>query len=263
MPIYVEKLTYNLHTLVYNKTFREKIILHNRSSNTMKLQLYSPKELKPYIEFNPTLGYIQGHDKFEIWMKFKPDRTILTNGSKFMSEDNSIEIPIKVVGANQVFPVRFKIVGVFTVNAVTFNPPAVDFGNVYHTSESRLNMKMENHSLLPQRFYFSNLPKEIKVETDNGCGVLLPGESYGFSIIYRPTQTPTYEEGDIYCRLVTGDICSREVKLKFRANVVRMPLKISKTQIIMPSLPDKETVEMVTQIENPAGKDTPLTYIIK
>jgi len=168
VPIYVEKLTYNLHILVYEKTYREKIVLFNRSPHTMKLQLYFPKELKNYIEFNPTLGYIQGREKFEIWMKFKPDRTILTIGKKFVSEGNNINIPIKVVGANQIIPVRFNIIGRFTVNAVTFNPPSIDFGNVFHSGASRVNMNMENHSLLPQKFYFANLPREIRVETDNG-----------------------------------------------------------------------------------------------
>lgn len=206
VPIYVEKLTYNLHTLVYEKTYRDKIVLFNRSSNTMKLQLYFPKELKNYLEFNPTLGYIQGNDKFEIWMKFKPDRTILSISKKFISEGNNIDIPIKVVGSNQVIPVRFNIIGRFTVNAVTFNPTSIDFGNVYHNAASRVNLNMENHSLLPQKFYFANLPKEISVETDNGCGVMLPGESYRFSIVYRPSQTTAYEEGEIFCRLVTGEI---------------------------------------------------------
>ena len=77
VPVYVEKLEYDLNILVYEKTFREKIVLHNRGGNTMKMQLYFPNDLKPYMEFNPTLGYIQGLDKFEIWMKFRPDRTIL------------------------------------------------------------------------------------------------------------------------------------------------------------------------------------------
>ena len=148
-------------------------------------------------------------------MKFKPDRTILSIGKKFISEGNNINVSIKVVGSNQVIPVRFNIIGRFTVNAVTFSPPSVDFGNVYHNSGSKVNMQMENHSLLPQKFYFANLPKEISVITDNGCGVILPGESYAFSIAYRPSQKTTYEEGDIFCRLVTGDICSREVKVKF------------------------------------------------
>jgi hypothetical protein len=43
----------------------------------MKIQLFFPKDFKPYLEFNPTLGYIQGNSSFEIWLKFKPDRSIL------------------------------------------------------------------------------------------------------------------------------------------------------------------------------------------
>ena len=259
VPIYVERLTYNLNILVYEKTYREKIVLFNRSAHTMKLQLYFPKELKNYLEFNPTLGYIQGNDKFEIWMKFKPDRTILTAGKKFISEGNNIDIPIKVVGANQVIPVRFNIIGRFTVNAVTFNPPNIDFGSVYHTSASRVNMQMENHSLLPQKFHFANLPKEISVETDDGCGIMLPGETYKFSIVYRPTQTTAYEEGDVYCRLVTGDICSREVKINYKVNIMRLPLKLAHKLIEFPGLPEKEEVEIVTQIQNPTSK----TYMVE
>ena len=58
VPIYVEKLVYDLNICVYQKTYREKIMLFNRSNNPMKIQLYFPKELKPYLEFNPTLGFI-------------------------------------------------------------------------------------------------------------------------------------------------------------------------------------------------------------
>ena len=254
VPIYVEKLTYNLHILVYEKTYREKIVLFNRSPNTMKLQLYFPKELKTYLEFNPTLGYIQGKDKFEIWMKLKPDRTILSVGKKYITEGNNISIPIKVVGANQVIPVRFNVIGTFTVNSITFTPPSVDFENVFNTSASRVNMIMENHSLLPQQFFFANLPREIHIETDNGWGIVLPGESYKFCIVYRPTQITVYEEGEIFWRIVTGDIWSREVKINYKANVVKLPLKVSHSLVEFPGLPEKEIVEFVTQIENPTQK---------
>lgn len=84
VPIYVEKQEYNVNILVYEQFYREKIILLNRGSAPMKLQLFSPKDFKPYLEFNPTLGYIQGKGTFEIWFKFKPDRTILTNCQKYL-----------------------------------------------------------------------------------------------------------------------------------------------------------------------------------
>ena len=81
-----------------------------------------------------------------------------------------MRIPIKVTGANQVLPVKFSILAVFTVNSITFTPPIVDFGNVFHKSASRVSVLMENHSLLPQQFSFVRLPKEVAVVTDSGTG---------------------------------------------------------------------------------------------
>lgn len=58
VPIYVEKEEYDLHVLVYEQFYRQKIMLHNRGANAMKIQLTFPKDFKPYLEFNPTLGFI-------------------------------------------------------------------------------------------------------------------------------------------------------------------------------------------------------------
>jgi hypothetical protein len=60
-----------------------------------------------------------------------------------------MRIPIKVTGANQVLPVKFSLVCVFTVNAVTFSPSLVDFGNVFNQQAASLVINLENHSLLP------------------------------------------------------------------------------------------------------------------
>lgn len=156
----------------------------------MKIQLFFPKDFKPYLEFNPTLGYIQGNSSFAIWLKFKPDRSILTTCNKYLvrkdgdeepadpHEEFTMRIPIKVVGANQVLPVKFSILCCYSVNAVTFKPPQIDFGNVFNENAAQLTVTMENHSLLPQRFSFVRLPKEITVKTDAGTGTILPGEKY-------------------------------------------------------------------------------------
>lgn len=108
-----------------------------------------------------------------------------------------MKIPIKVVGANQVLPVKFNILTVFTVNAVTFTPPLIDFGNVFHKSGSRFTVTMENHSLLPQQFSFVRLPQEITVVTDSGTGHILPQERYTMQLEYRPSQASVYEEAYI------------------------------------------------------------------
>ena len=94
-------------------------------------------------------------------------------------------------------PVKFSVLCVFTVNAVTFTPPQLDFGNVFNKSASRVSVIMENHSLLPQKFSFVRLPKEITVPTDHGTGQLLPGEKYKVQIEYRPTQSACFDESNL------------------------------------------------------------------
>lgn len=37
VPIYVAQEEYNMQVLVYDQFYREKIVLHNRSSNPMKI----------------------------------------------------------------------------------------------------------------------------------------------------------------------------------------------------------------------------------
>ena len=173
-------------------------------------------------------------------MKMKPDRTILSNCQRFLTKQNdevppideyeefTMRIPIKVTGANQVLPVKFSALCVFTVNAVTFTPSLIDFGNVFHRNASAVTLTMENHSLLPQQFSFVRLPREICVPTDNGTGRILPGEKYNIKFEYRPTQQSCFEESFVYCRLVTGNICSREVKIPFVSNVVKCPITADK-----------------------------------
>jgi hypothetical protein len=139
-------------------------------------------------------------------------------------EEFTMKIPIKVTGANQVLPVKFHIKAVFTVSAITFSPPEIDFGNVFHKSASRFKIVMKNHSLLPQQFSFVRLPKEISVSTDNGTGHILPQEDYILSFEYRPSQPVVYEESFVYCRMITGQICAREVKVPYVANVTRCPI---------------------------------------
>ena len=98
-----------------------------------------------------------------------------------------MRIPVKVTGANQVLPVKFSLLCVFTVNAITFSPNQLDVGSIFNQTASRCNLTMENHSLLPQQFSFVRLPKEIRVATDEGTGTILPGEKYDLAVEYRPS----------------------------------------------------------------------------
>lgn len=59
LPVYVEKKINQLDYLIENNTFRHKLMLHNSSNISYKLQVSVHKDLNPFIELNPVLGYIQ------------------------------------------------------------------------------------------------------------------------------------------------------------------------------------------------------------
>ena len=109
---------------------------------------------------------------------------------------------------------------------------------------------MENHSLLPQRFNFPRLPKEISVKTDAGTGTVLPGEKYKLDIEYRPTQLQCQEDSFIYMRLLTGNICAREVKVNYFASVAKCPIVSNKNKIEFCALPETEFAEVILHLTN-------------
>lgn len=114
---------------------------------------------------------------------------------------------------------------------------------------------MENLSLLPQRFNFPRLPKEITVTTDAGTGTILPGEKYKLDIEYRPSQSQCQEDSFLYMRLITGNICAREIRLAYFASVSKCPLQSDKSKIEFCCLPVTEFSEVICTLRNTSAKD--------
>lgn len=68
VPLYLEKEIYNLHTIVFDHIFRDKVILYNRRAVTMKIKVEKPStstsdgKLKPgEIQINPKEAFVQGN----------------------------------------------------------------------------------------------------------------------------------------------------------------------------------------------------------
>lgn len=56
----------------------------------------------------------------------------------------------------------------------------------------------------------------------------MPGEKYNLDIEYRPTQLQVQEDSHIYCKMITGKICARELKIGYSVNVSKCPLAADK-----------------------------------
>ena len=99
------------------------------------------------------------------------------------------------------------------------------------------------------------MPKEIRIATDGGTGTILPQEKYILHVEYRPSQAQVFEEANIFCRLITGEACVREVKIPYLVNVTKCPITSDKYKIEFPCLPEGEFSESVIELSNKSGKN--------
>jgi hypothetical protein len=59
----------------------------------------------------------------------------------------------------------------------------------------------------------------------------------------------------IYCRIITGKICARELKINYQANVMKCPIVADKKKIEFQSLPETEFGEVVLSLTNSSQKE--------
>ena len=58
-----------------------------------------------------------------------------------------------------------------------FSNTSINFGNCFLNESCSSVLEMSNNSLLPIKFGFINLKKEITIQPNNGFGVVLPNET--------------------------------------------------------------------------------------
>lgn len=266
IPIFVERETYDFQVCVLNHTYRERILLKNRSLTPMKIQLTYPKDVKDHLEFNPTLGFIQANSEFEIWCKFKPNNDIYLKFAEFAEKTGDpqekskiFRIPIKVTGANQVMPVNFYIRAEVCVDQVSVNPNFIDFGDVWVQTAVSASFKIKSNCALAQEYSFVRLPGTISIQPFDGFGTLLPYEELELSAIYRPAPVkPGTDLGkdtnEITVRFKTGSLCASEVSIPFSAKLQSSPIIFSGYKLEFPSTPVNETTEWVITVTNSSKK---------
>lgn len=63
-----------------------------------------------------------------------------------------------------------------------------------------------------------------------------------------------YEESYVFCRLITGQICARELKVPYVANVTKCPIQADKSKLEFQSLPEEESKEIIVELKNTSSK---------
>ena len=253
LPIYSEKKIYDLNYIILNHIFREKIVLINKSPIPYKLQVFYHKDLNDYIELNPSLGYIQANSSFEIWLKLKVDNTLDNLVSFFMGQDTDDNIeynfPLKIVLNNVSIPLITTIHFFVTNDKIKISEKLIDYGRKFLDESTKVQVSLKNMSHLPMKYGFIMLPKELSVITniDN----LLSKEKRFVDIIYEQKDGFVgHREGDIFCKVVTDELTTQNIKIKYHIELVKPDISIKPKKISFQALPEGEYEELVLIIYN-------------
>ncbi|CAD7964794.1 unnamed protein product [Amoebophrya sp. A120] len=289
VPIYVEREIYNLHTILFEHTFRELIVLKNRSQVAMKIKverpaLNDPRLKENEIQINPTTAFVQGLGEQAIQFKLVLQRDFLERNPQYKRDETiygpaAFKIPVKVVGADQVLPVFTCVTGNLTQNDITFEPENLDFGNCYVDGARYKSLKLTNHSKLPQNVCFANLPnylsitnmakdardqeekygvdsKKSAVTEHGGNGFLtqiLPDETVPLTCIYQPTSA-TEMKTALQIHTQTGNLCGRNFQIPVTGQGKMVKLELSQNFLKFPAIAvgaqGKESFEITNVTKN-------------
>ena len=253
LPIYSEKKIYDLNYIIVNQIFREKIVLINKSPVPYKLQLFFHKDLSDYIELNPSLGYIQANSTFDVWLKLKVDKNLDNLVSFFLGQDTDDNIeynfPLKIVFNNVSIPLITVIHFFVTNDRVKISEKMINYGKRNLDESTKVGISLQNMSHLPMKYGFIMLPKEFSVITniDN----LLSNEKRFVDIIYESKDGFVgHREGDIFCRVITDELTTQNIKIKYHIELIKPDIAISPKKICFQALPVDETEEIRLTIYN-------------
>lgn len=266
VPIYVEKDTYDLKTCIFGHVFRENVVVHNRRSIAMKIDVEKPHQIDGQLQVNPKVAYIQGNQDQAIQIKFSPKDDFLDKNPQYRDTTRkgvhgAFRIPVKIVGAEQVLPVHTVLVGTMTTNTISFEPSVLNFGRVFVGNTSVSRVTMINESLLPQRYVFTRLPGFLSVMQipadviaeeaedrtgvpcavieggdDGAFGTLLPGERRDLCIAYTP-EAATEMNVKMQVKAITGQLCAREFGVECHGQGVAPLVSLSHSNIQLASIP--------------------------
>jgi hypothetical protein len=266
VPIKVEKEVYDLKTCMFDHIFRENIVLQNRRASAMKIMVEKPKKIEGELQMTPNMGFIQGNSEFVIQVKFSPKEDFLDRHHEFRdktAEDGSgrFQIPVKIVGVDQVLPVLTTLVGTMCTNRISFEPKSLNFGRCFVGSSVLGRLAVINESLLPQEIAFTRLPSFLKVSyvsqevldeeevdsCDSGTAVLdggapaqfamlLPKQRLELCVTYTPDAAMELNY-KLSLQAITGALCVRDYTIDCKGQGVPPIFHLSHTQVNMASIP--------------------------
>eukprot|EP01038_Epipyxis_sp_PR26KG_P006513 gene6513-8951_t len=245
VPIYVAQEIIDFKCVLFDRIYRNKVVLKNRAKIAYKVTIKLANIFKKYVEISPSMAFIQPKGSQSINIKFTPTIDILDMIKHFtlpyedFESSALIKLPIEFEIANQDLPVHFILQSMLTPSRLSLSTTSLDFGRVYVGQQLIKKMSISNHSMLPQKIAFVRLKKEFSISPNDGFAVLLPNESIEFDISFSPRSVINYTT-DLLLKSSVND----SYMINVTAQGIEAPLEISHPVIHMhTTLPGESVIE--------------------
>ena len=223
VPIFLEREVLDLQCCAFDGLYRENLVCSNRSKVSRKVQLRVPRELDGFLEFVPSMGYVQAKSSFTAGLKQLAAEELLEACAAYISpsSDGSVlEVPVSIAVPEQVLPVSFVLKFQLTTPQLLLERGGepverLHFGPCPLSATKVLTLTLRNPSALPQRFGFVPLPKEIDVQPGDGLGTILPGEAITRQLRFTPTAAtmqPTRRRARRRARRMARNLAKRRTR---------------------------------------------------
>nr|XP_010348640.2 cilia- and flagella-associated protein 74 isoform X1 [Saimiri boliviensis boliviensis]XP_039330534.1 cilia- and flagella-associated protein 74 isoform X1 [Saimiri boliviensis boliviensis] len=227
VPVWVPRPSVDLKICMYDRLYQDSVLVHTRSKAALRLRFEVCRELRAHLELLPETGYIQARSSYSVQLKFLPRHSLPEDAGKYFDKETRVlEAPMTIWVADQNKPVEFTVHAIVTTSDLELDPAEVDFGYCTIYEAIRTEIRLHNHSLLPQEFGFVRLPKFVDIQPNDGFGAILPLETLQFDVIFQPTKAKEYS-----FELICKSEINRCFKLSCRAVGVHPPLELSHYQI--------------------------------
>lgn len=260
VPVYVDDDIMDFQYCSYDRLYRKACRIRNRSHAALKAKFSVPRSLKGFVEFTPSVGFIQSHSYLDVQLKFSPKKGILEQIVKRGGEDqvdgDLLKVPITVTVPDQVLPVIFSLHAHVVDTVVTFSTKKIDFGNVPLNLTCCVPVSITNHSPIMEKIAFPNLPYMLKITPNDGFISVLPYRTADISVLYSP-KSATPLKHDLVVMTKQGG----RLSLPCRGKGVPPLVDFVKPDLHTPPVADGDEYSCYTVVTN-YSKDTQTLEIV-
>jgi hypothetical protein len=262
-PLRLRKSVFDLKILLVEEIYREEIYIENQSSNTMKVQVHLPNDLKKILVFNPQFSFLGPNSFFKFPLKIiipQNYQSKLKNYHDRTSEfPNQYKIMATFVGSKQTLHVPFEII--FRVSQKTLIMPNIlDFGLVYKKTASKKTLSISNNTEVVHKILFDDTQDIVEILPKGAKIILTPGESREITCIFRALKVGRQEVSVPY-RVIIQNRSVRRGQLLCRCEIFDCPLELSSLKVDFPRVQVNEMTSHSFTVTNTSQKEIKFQFI--